>query len=155
MMDEKFWLAIAFLGFILLILKYVWPHLNKSLDLQSRKIAEEIIAAKEMRKRANLLLEQAKQYQKDSEDYAKKLLNDAKNEAEKIASDAQKALEVEIDKKTKASTKRIQVEEEMAIRQIKSDIIKVAVVNLEEDFSKNLDEKQQKDLIDKALEKLS
>ena len=52
MFNEKFWLAIAFLTFVGLIIKYVGPKITKSLDQKSKEIAEEILAAKEMKEKA-------------------------------------------------------------------------------------------------------
>ena len=38
MINEKFWLAIAFLSFVALIIKYVGPIIAKALDNKSKKI---------------------------------------------------------------------------------------------------------------------
>ena len=66
MFNEKFWLAIAFLTFVGLIIKYVGPKITKSLDQKSKEIAEEILAAKEMKEKAAKLLATAEAYYKES-----------------------------------------------------------------------------------------
>ena len=66
MFNEKFWLAIAFTSFVLLILKYVRPLIIKALDNKSKQIAEEILAAKEMKEKALRLLERAEKSYEDS-----------------------------------------------------------------------------------------
>ena len=60
MFNEKFWLAIAFLSFVALCIKYVLPKINKALDTKSKKIAEDILMAKKLREQAEKLLEEAK-----------------------------------------------------------------------------------------------
>ena len=62
--DEKFWLAVAFFTFVALMAKYVWPIIAKSLDAGSKKIAEEILAAQEMKKEAEKLLAKAEKIPK-------------------------------------------------------------------------------------------
>ena len=69
MLDEKFWLAIAFTAFAILIVKYVWPLLAKSIDSKSKAIAEEILAAKKMKEKAQKLLDEAEKFYLESLNY--------------------------------------------------------------------------------------
>jgi len=151
MMDEKFWLAIAFTSFVTLIVKYVWPNIKKSLDAKSRAIAEEILAAREIRQKAIILLDETKKYQIEAQNYAKKLISDAENEAKKFATEAQATLENEIKKRTAAAEDRIKMEEESAVREVKNNIINSAFKNVNGELEKDLTTKQQNSLIDEAI----
>jgi F-type H+-transporting ATPase subunit b len=155
MMDEKFWLAIAFTSFVILIMKFVWPSIRKSLDAKSRQIAETLLEAKDIRQKAIILLEETKKYQKEAEAYARKLLNDAEDEAKKLASEAQAALENEIKKRTIAAEDRIKMEEGNAVREIKNNIINSAFKKLDGELEKDLTSQQQNALLDKAIGKLA
>ena len=154
MLNEKFWLAVAFTAFVLLIIKYVNPKISKALGDKSKLIAEEILAAKEMKEKAIQLLAKAEKYQKESESYSQKLMQDAQEEAIKYAAESKQMVESEIAKKTAAALNRIQVEEASAIREIKSKIVALAIANLSENISKELTLANHEQLFAQAMQDL-
>jgi F-type H+-transporting ATPase subunit b len=151
MFNEKFWLAISFTAFVIFIIKFVKPLILKALDQKSQIIANEILAAKALKEKAEKLLEKAEKYAQESEVFAQKLIKDAEAEASKIVSESQKSLEAEIAKKTAVSIERIKIEEISAVRQIKTKIVELALKNLSQNFAKNIDEKSHQNLVNKAL----
>lgn len=155
MLNEKFWLAIAFTSFVILIIKYVGPKIAASLDNKSKLIAEEILAAKELKEKAQKLLEAAEKYFTESEKFAQKLVKDAEVEAQQFTETAKKNVQIEIEKKTQAALNRIKVEEEIATREIKVHIISSAIKILSEKITKNLDKKQHDHLIKQSTEDFS
>jgi F-type H+-transporting ATPase subunit b len=154
MLNEKFWLAVAFTAFVLLIIKYVNPKISKALGDKSKSIAEEILAAKEMKEKAIQLLAKAEKYQKESENYSQKLMKDAQDEAQKYAAESKQMVELEIAKKTAAAVSRIQIEEASAIREIKSKIVALAIANLSENISKELTSANHEQLFAQAMQDL-
>ncbi len=148
MINEKFWLAIAFISFLGLVLRHVWPVIAKNLDQKSKEIAEEILTARELKESAAKLLKEAELYKKESAAYAQKLILDAKIEAEKFLDEAHKAAALEIDKKTNAAYQRIKIEEENAIREIKLSVVNSAMENLYKNIDINKD--QHHALLDQA-----
>jgi F-type H+-transporting ATPase subunit b len=149
--DPKFWLAVTFVTFIALIIKLAGVKIVKSIEEKAKMIAEEILAAKEMRERAADLLIKAKKYQEDSENYAAKLLEDAENEAKEFAAEATKMMESEIAKKTAASMERIKMEEMIAVREIKNRIVNSAINNLSSNISQDLKTPDHEKLVNKAI----
>lgn len=152
MLNEKFWLAISFATFILLLIKFVRPQMTKALDDKSKAIAEEILAAKEMKERAVQLLAKAEKYSAESASYAQKLIKDAEAEAEKFSTEARQMLDQEISKKTASSIERIKLEEIGAIRDIKTKIVAAAMENLSENIAAKMDQKNHGQLIDQATQ---
>jgi F-type H+-transporting ATPase subunit b len=158
MFNEKFWLAIAFLAFLILIIKYAWPLISKALSNKSKQIAEEILAAKEMKEVAQKLLAKAEKNYQDSLGFAEKLIADAKKESANFAAESKQILESELAKKSAASLERIKMEEAHAIREIKEKIISGALQTFSTEMEKNLDANQKNHLVAQAtqqLEKLS
>ena len=152
MLNEKFWLAISFTTFILLLIKFVRPQMTKALDDKSKAIGEEIMAAKEMKERAIQLLAKAEKYSAESASYAQKLIQDAEAEAQKFSAEARQMLDQEISKKTAASIERIKLEEIGAIRDIKTKIVAAAMENLSENIAAKMDQKNHGQLIDRATQ---
>ncbi len=152
MFNEKFWLAIAFLTFVGLIIKYVGPKITKSLDQKSKEIAEEILAAKEMKEKAAKLLATAEAYYKESLSYSEKLLKDAEIEANQFLIDAQKSISEELNKKTAAAQNRIKNAEEGAIRDIKNSIVAAALKAVEAEAKSGLDKKHSDHILSQATQ---
>lgn len=149
MINEKFWLAIAFAFFVILVIKYFWPSIAKSIDSKSKSIAEEILAAKEMKEKAQKLLNDAQKFYSESLEYSKKLAHDAEVEALKLAAESKDILEKELKKKTAAAIERIKIEEERAIREIKLKIVSDTMDALSQ--GTNLDNSAQEKVIEKSL----
>ena len=155
MLNEKFWLAVAFATFATLIIKFVWPKIAKALDSKSKEIAEEILAAKEMRQKAEKLLLKAEKYHAESAQFAEKLVKDAAIEAQKFTQESKDFLEAELAKKTSAAISRIKMEEEHAIRELKSKIVNSALQNIEQDLKNGISENQQEKIASQAVENFS
>ncbi len=152
MFNEKFWLAIAFISFVSLIIKYVKPLLIKALDNKSKQIAEEILEAKEIKEKALRLLERAEKSYEDSINFSQKIIKDAEIEAQKFAAESQKIIEQEINKKTAAALDRIKLEQDSAIREIKQKIISAALQIFSKNVEKETDRNQHDLLISRAIE---
>lgn len=147
--DEKFWLAIAFLAFIALLIKFAKTSIVNAINQKANDITKAISDAKKAKEGAEKLLKDVLKYQEESKIFAQKLISDAKKEAEEIAKIAKQELELEIAKKTHATLSRIQSEEEATIREFKQNIIKTTISNLEKNFTKDLKDEEQKNLFTK------
>lgn len=154
MFNEKFWLAIAFFTFIALVIKFAKSSIIKSLDDKSKAIAEEILAAKELKEKATKLLAAAEKFSQESSVYSAKLMKDAETEAQKFLNEAQKSAEEEVSKRTAAALERIKQEEALTIREIKNNILSSAMQSIENGALKNLDEKQSEAVFAKAAQDL-
>lgn len=153
MFNEKFWLAIAFFSFLAAIIKYAWPHIAKGLDNKSKQIAEEILAAKEMKEKAAELLKKAEKQYHDAQHYAEKLIKDAEVESARFAKESQEILQNELNKKTAAALERIKLEEESAIRDIKAKIVAGAIKTVTEN-AQNLSADQHGKLAKQSISDL-
>ncbi len=154
MFNEKFWLAIAFASFLTLLYKLARKTIAKSLEDKSRSIAEEILAAQEMKAKAAQLLESTEKFAKESNSYAEKLMKDAEKEAQKFLDEARKSAEEEVAKKTAAAAERIRQEELLVISEIKNKIITSAVAEVENIALKNLSNEQNEAVLANAIQDL-
>jgi len=148
--DEKFWLAVAFVVFILLVLKLAGKTILNLLDAKSNLVKKTIDDAKKAKEEAEKLLENAKKYNKESKSYADKLIAEATKEADKLAQEAKEEIESEITKKTATALKRIEVEQEIAIKEVKKRIVKTALETLSKSFKSDITDKEQEKLLTKA-----
>jgi F0F1-type ATP synthase membrane subunit b/b' len=151
MFDEKFWLAISFFAFVILVKKFVWSIFIKKIDQKSREIEQEILDAKNMKEKAKNLLNNAEKYYKESLDYADQIVKSAKDESEKLVEFSRQNIEEEIRKKTIAAENRIKSEEERIVHEIKAKTIMAALQVMQETITKTEDTKRDNHLLEKAL----
>jgi len=149
MINEKFWLAIAFFSFVALVIKYFGPKISEILDNKSKSIAQDIILAKEARKKAEELLAVAQKIHQETIANAEKLITQADIESKNLLHNAQELIDQEIARMTALASQRIKIEEEASIREIKTKILFSALAQLQDKSSLNSDE--QNKIIDNSI----
>ena len=155
--DPRFWLAVSFVIFVLLIAKYIWPVLIKMIDGKKSQVINDILQARKLKNQAEELLEKARQYHKDSIAYSQELIADARKEAKNYIGASTAEIEEELTRKIQLAKQRIAREEENVIRAVKSKIVASAIEALEQSFADDKDKENQalKIALDKALEDVS
>lgn len=152
--DEKFWLAIAFLGFVVAVIKFVAPMIKNQLELKSRQIAQELLDAKEAKEEAKRLLLAAQKMYQEAMLSADKIIKDSASEAQKFLQEAQAAANAEMAKKMSALETRIKSEEEQAIREIKLSVINAAIKKVQENLQV-MQKNNSENLVKKAVNDVS
>ncbi len=149
--DEKFWLAIAFLGFVALLIKYVLPMISAKLGEATKNIAKELEEARSMKEKAQKLLEESEKRFEEASKLAEKTIKESAAEAQKFLDEARKNIEIEVNKKTEALLTRIKFEEEKAVREMKVQIITMALGNIQSNLQ-NSDKNRANNLIKKSID---
>ena len=151
MFDEKFWLAIAFIVFIVFIYKFLGNKINSILNEKSQQIASDLLLASQAKEKAEKLLQEVQDYNQQSLKYAEKLKLDTSSELNIMYQNATLSLQQELAKITEASQKRLQEEEQIAIRKVQETIISQAIEIV---ANAKISNDEQEILIVKALENL-
>lgn len=154
MFDERFWLAIAFLSFVALIVRHVAPIISKQLDAKSKQIAEELLAAKEMKEKAERMLAASEERYAEAIVFAEQVIKDSSMEAQKYFDEALKLAEAEISKKMVAVENRIKQEQERTVREIKIKIIDSALQVVQSNLN-NVQKAQSDHLVKRAVDDVS
>jgi F-type H+-transporting ATPase subunit b len=152
MLNEKFWLAVAFFSFVAFLIKYAGPAIIRTLDGKSKQIAHEILEAKEMKEKAVKLLMEAEKYYQESREYSEKLVRDAELESQKLTDSIKQTTESEVSKKMAATLDRIKTAESSAIREIKNYIVSTAVSDLNRNVLQEISDQNHAQLINRATD---
>jgi len=153
--DPKFWLAVSFLVFISMMIKYVVPLIIKMIDAKSQKIAEDLREASKMRLEAEKLLKKSKEYYDYHIKKSDQLIKDAAIESEKLIENYKIAVEDEISKKIDVANERIKTEEGRVIRDIKSKIIESAIIAIENNLEQVADDDALDDVAKNSISQIS
>ena len=151
MFDEKFWLAISFVVFVILIAKYVWPLIIKMTDDSAKKIASDVEAAKNLKNRAEGLFLEAKNHHEKTIENCKKLTFDAEDEIKKLISTSRSTIDHDLKIKLDAAIMRIKNQEENIVRDLKAQIVADAFDAIKNDFANNLDQKKNNQFVDSKI----
>ena len=131
-LDEKFWVLIAFILFILLIGKKATNAANSALDSRSNIIKDKINNAEETLAEAKELLKQTQNALADHKNESDDLINKQKDLAEKNALTYSNKIQDEIKRKNISADREIQYMHTEAIVQIKNKITSITLQSVED-----------------------
>ena len=152
--DPQFWVAVAFVIFIVVIFNPVRKILTKNLDAQIKNIKESIEEAENVKNEAQITLSEIKKRQKDVQNEIESIHVEANNKVEQLKLNAEQKLKEQIEKKQILTTAKIDQLTRDANSSVQSYITSTAVkaaVNL---LQKKLDNQEKQKIIDKSINEL-
>lgn len=128
----EFWVAIAFVVFVLILLYYKVPALvAKSLDDRSEAIRKELDEARRLREEAqNLLADYQKKHRNVGQE-ADTILELARDEAEAFAQETRASLKDMLERRTRQAEDKIARAEAHAVDEVRAAAIELAVAAAE------------------------
>jgi F-type H+-transporting ATPase subunit b len=128
LMEAEFWVAVAFVLFIALML-YVGVHktVTGSLDKRRSRIQSELDEAAKLRSEAQALLAEYKQKTANAEKEAAAIIESAKADAERLAAEAHAKLEDFVARRTKMAESKIAQAEQQALAEVRSVAAEAAI----------------------------
>ena len=153
MFEAEFWVAVAFLLFVL-ILFYVGAHkkILEALDQRSAKIRADLDEAARLRVEAGKLLAEYKRKQGEAEREAQAIVAEAKAEAERVAGEAKTKVEDFVARRTKMAEAKIGQAEAQALADVRAAAADAAVAAAEKILTVAAKGKVAEDLIARGIE---
>jgi F-type H+-transporting ATPase subunit b len=132
MFEAEFWVAVAFLLFVL-ILFYVGAHkkILDALDQRTARIKADLDEARRLRDEAGKLLAEYKRKQGEAEREAQAIVAEAKAEAERVAAEAKTKVEDFVARRTKMAEAKIGQAEAQALADVRAAAADAAVAAAE------------------------
>jgi F-type H+-transporting ATPase subunit b len=153
--DPTFWVAIAFLVFVVLAARPVFRALTGALDARSARIRAEIEEAKALREEAQKTVAEFKRKQRDALKAAEQILDHAKIEAKRLREQAERDIETALERREQAAMDKIAQAEAQALQEVRDQAIEVALVATNKLISENLGPERSGVMIDRAIRNLS
>ncbi len=148
---------LLFSGITVLVLYLILKHfffekVHNFMAARQAMIEEQLIHAEAESSKAEKLLDEYSKTLANAEEEKRQIIKEAKiiadERAESIVADAKKeAAEIML-----TAHKKIKTEEEKAVLQLKGEIAQLAVLTAEQIMEKELDEENQREIVDKVLE---
>ena len=132
MFEAEFWVAVAFVLFVLLLF-YVGAHkkVTDALDERSARIKAELDEARRLRGEAEKLLAEYKRKQGEAEREAQAIVSEARAEAERVAAEAKTKMEDFVARRTKMAETKIGQAEAQALADVRAAAADAAVAAAE------------------------
>ena len=144
--------AITVLVLYLILKHFFFEKVHNFMMARKAMVEDELKNADQQSKKANALLEEYSQTLATAEEKKRQIIKEAKviadERADAILSDAKKKAEgIIVD-----AHKKMEVEEEKAVSQLKKEIAQLAILAAEHIMEKELKNSDQQEIVDKVLE---
>jgi F-type H+-transporting ATPase subunit b len=128
----EFWVAIAFIAFLLILLYYKVPGLvAKALDDRAAAIRKELDEARRLREEAQTLLADYQRKHRNAGQEAEAIVEQARREAEAFAAETRKSLAESVERRRKQAEEKIARAETQAVEDVRAAAVDMAIAAAE------------------------
>ncbi len=125
--DPTFWVALAFVGFVLLVRKPVGHKIAEALDKRSAKIKTELEEAVRLREEAQAVLLAYQKKQRECLQEAEEILRRTEEDAKRMAEQAEAELRTSLEKRKNLAVEKILQAEKQALQDVQNHAVDIAV----------------------------
>jgi F-type H+-transporting ATPase subunit b len=131
-MAAEFWVGVAFVAFVLILLYYKVPKvIVKALDERAASIRKELDEARRLREEAQTLLSDYQRKHRNAGKEAEAILEQAKREAEAFAHETRENLKGTLERRTKLAEDKIARAEAQAVDEVRAAAVDTAIAAAE------------------------
>jgi F-type H+-transporting ATPase subunit b len=153
--QSEFWVAIAFICAVAIMVWKASPTITKMLDSRAAKIRADLDEAARLRNEAQRTLIEFQQKQRDALQEAEKIVAQAKLEAGRVAQQAERDLASAMERRQKQAVEKIALAETRAIAEVRNQAVDIAIGAVRRILAEDLPATRKTALIDDAIANLS
>ena len=152
MFDAAFWVAMAFVGFIGVVIYYKLPGaIADKLDKRADDIRKELDEARALREEAQSLLASYQRKQRDAVSEANEIIDHANQEAEHLTAETDAQLAETLERRTQLAIDKIAQAEAEAVNEVREVSVDVAVAATTNVIRDQMDDARANDQIEKSV----
>ena len=152
----EFWVAVAFILFVLLLLYYRVPELvTEALDARAAAIKRELEEARKLKEEAQAILADYQRRRGEVENEAQEIIDLAKREAEALAAETRRSLAEALERRTRAAEEKIARAGEQAMAEVRNIAVDVSVAAAERIIAEKLKGARASALVDESIAELA
>lgn len=145
---------LAFIGFVMFCMKYVWPPIMAAMAERIEKIADGLAAADRASHDLELAQEKAVERLKDAKHEASGIVDAANKRANQIVDEAKEAAVVEADRVKTSAQAEIEQEVNRARERLRGQVATLVIAGAEKVLGAEIDAKAHTALVDKLAAEL-
>jgi F-type H+-transporting ATPase subunit b len=152
LLEAEFWVAVAFVIFVLILLKLgVHKKAVTALDTRAARIASELDEARKLRDEAQAILAESEKKRRQAEQDAQDIIAGARAEAERVAAEAKAKAEEFVTRRTAMAQQKIAQAESQAVAEVRAAAAEAAVAASEKVLTQTVQGKVADDLIGQGI----
>jgi len=145
---------IAFVGFVLFCMKYVWPPIIAAMAEREKKIADGLAAADRASHDLELAKEKAVERLKEAKEEAAGIVDSANKRAGQIVEEAKDAAVVEADRVKASAQAEIEQDANRAREQLRGQVAALSLAGAEKVLGAAIDQEAHSELVEKLAAEL-
>jgi len=154
-MDTTFWVAVAFVLFVALLIYFAVPRkIIAALDKRAENIQQELSEARRLREEAQSILADYQRKQRDAEAEAKDIISQAEREAQAYAQETRRQFDEMLERRMRMADEKIARAESDAVAEVRSRAVDASVDAAEQIIASKLDDEKARALINQSVEQL-
>ena len=150
-LDPKFWVAVSFIIFLLLLGRTMWTKAMQALDARAEGVRTELAEATRLRAEAEAMRKQAEDDRAAALAEAEAMITRARAEADRVAAAATAEAEASAARRERMAMDRIAAAEASAISDVRQAAAEIAAAAARSVISEKLTADADATMIDKAV----
>ena len=150
-LDPKFWVAVSFVVFLLLVGRRLWTAIAGGLDARAQRVRTELAEAARLRTEAEAMLRQAEADRAAALREAEAMVASARAEAERAGAAAAAEAEASAKRRERMAMERIGAAEAGAVAEVRAAAAEIATAAARNVIAERLDAGADAALIDRAV----
>ena len=146
--------AVAFVIFVVLCMKYVWPPLMSALEKRQKEIADGLANAEKAKKNLELAKTNAAEALRQAKAEAQQIIDDANKQRAMILDRAAEESITEKNRIVQAAKAEIEAERNKAREELRAEVIALAIAGAEKILDKKMDASSDHQLVKKIVDSL-
>ncbi len=149
--NPETWVAVAFVIFVALAVKFLVPVIGKALDSRAEKIRDQLEQASRLRAEAAALLATYQDQHEQKMKEAEKMVAQAQQDSAALREQAAQDLKLALDRRRQQAEEKIKRAEQEAVAQIRLKMIDIATEAARQIISTQLQTQKDDPAVTKAL----
>ena len=146
--------AVAFVIFVAVCMKYVWPPLVNALEKRQKEIADGLANAEKAKKSLELAKSNASETLRQAKVEAQKIIDDANKQRSVILDRASEEATTEKNRIIESAKAEIEAERNKAREELRAEVIALAIAGAEKILDKKMDASADHQMVKKIVDSL-
>jgi F-type H+-transporting ATPase subunit b len=146
--------AITFTAFILVTVKWIWPHMLRAIEARQKTVADGLAAAEQGRRSLEISTRQAEDAVAQARGRASEILTQAEKRAAQLIDEARNAAKEEGNREKLAAKAEIAQELTRAREQLRDQVASLAVAGAEKILRREVDGRAHAELLESIKRQL-
>ncbi len=153
-LEAEFWLTVAFIIFVGLLIRPVTRMITSALDDRSGAIAKELDEAARLAEEMQAALAEYQRKQRDAVKEAEEILARTEAEAKRMGAEAARDLAAALERREKLAMENIAQAEARAVDEVRNAAVDIALAATRKLIEENVDQQKSEALVEDAIKEL-